>query len=161
MNIESGKVVTLHYKLYDADTDELIESSDQDDPLIYLHGYGNLVAGLENALVGRAEGEELSVVLAPEEAYGERQEDAVQRLPAKYLRHAGKLRPGMQVPLQTQEGDRVVTIVKVGLKTVDVDKNHPLAGKRLRFELRVAALRDATAEEMDHRHVHGPGGHHH
>jgi len=161
MNIESGKVVTLQYRLYDAHTGELIESSEPDEPLTYLHGYGNIIAGLENALAGKAMGDTVEVKLSPAEAYGERQADATQRLPAKYLRHAGKLRPGMQVSVNTKEGDRVVTVVKVGLKTVDVDTNHPLAGRELRFELEVTGLREATDEEKAHRHVHGPGGHHH
>lgn len=161
MTIESGKVVTLHYKLYDADSNELIESSYDDEPLTYLHGYSNIIAGLENAVAGKDKGDTVSATLKPEEAYGERKDDAVQRMPIKYFKHAGKLKPGMQVPLRTDQGEHIVTVVKVGLKTVDVDINHPLAGKTLRFELEVVDLRDASDEEKSHRHVHGPGGHHH
>ncbi|MDX1799790.1 MAG: peptidylprolyl isomerase [Marinobacter sp.] len=161
MTIDSGKVVTLQYALYDTDSDTLVESSDDANPLAYLHGYNNIISGLEKALTGKTTGDEVSVTLAPAEAYGERQEDALQRLPIKHLRHAGKLRPGMRVTLNTKEGERIVTVAKVGLKTVDVDTNHPLAGKTLRFELSVMDVRDASDEEKAHRHVHGAGGHHH
>lgn len=161
MNIEFGKVVTLQYSLYDTDNDTLIESSDDTTPLAYLHGYNNIISGLENVLTGKATGDQVSVTLAPGEAYGERQADALQRLSIKHLRHAGKLRPGMRVPLNTKDGERLVTVAKVGLKTVDVDTNHPLAGKTLRFELSVVDVRDASDEEKSHRHVHGAGGHNH
>lgn len=161
MNIESGKVVTLHYSLYDTEDNSLIESSDEASPLAYLHGYNNIISGLESALAGKQQGDQVSVTLAPGDAYGERGDDAVQRLPAKHLKQAGKLRPGMRVPINTKEGERIVTVVKVGLKTVDVDTNHPLAGKTLRFELKVAEVREASADEKAHRHVHGTGGHHH
>lgn len=161
MQIESGKVVTLHYKLYDTDNGELVETSDADDPLLYLHGYDNILAGLEAALAGKSPGDRVEVTLTAEQAYGQREADAKQRISAKYLKHEGKLRPGMTVMVQTGEGTRAVTVLKVGLKTVDVDLNHPLAGKSLRFDVEVVDVRDATEEEKSHRHVHGPGGHHH
>lgn len=157
MNIESGKVVTLQYSLYEGDT--LVESSDEATPLAYLHGYNNIISGLEKALAGKTTGDQVSVTLAPAEAYGERQPDALQRLSVKHLRHAGKLRPGMRVPLNTKDGERIVTVTKVGLKTVDVDTNHPLAGKTLRFELEVVDVREASDDEKAHGHVHGTGGH--
>lgn len=158
--IEDGKVVRFHYVLSDEQGSELERSAD-DAPMTYLHGANNIIAGLESALTGKAPGDEFDVTVAPEQGYGERDENMRQRISAKYLRHAGKLRPGMQVPVQTDEGQRWVTVIKVGLKTVDVDANHPLAGKTLNFRITIAEVRDATEEEVAHGHAHGPGGHQH
>lgn len=160
MNIQDNTVVQLHYDLLD-ENGELIESSREGEPMAYLHGASNIVPGLEKALAGKAVGDSLDVTISPEEGYGERQEDMVQRLPAKYLKHAGKLKPGMQVPLQTEEGPRWVTVVKVGLKSVDVDANHPFAGKTLTFKVDIIDIREASDEEKNHGHAHGPGGHQH
>ncbi|AJD48743.1 peptidyl-prolyl cis-trans isomerase [Isoalcanivorax pacificus W11-5] len=159
MQIENGKVVSFHYQLFGEDG-SLIEKT-EDQPTLYLHGASNMISGVEQALAGRAAGEHFEITLSPEQAYGERKEEMTQRVSAKYLRHAGKLRPGMQVPVQTDEGQRWVTVLKVGLKTVDVDANHPLAGRTLRFVIDVVDVRDATQEEISHGHAHGPGGHHH
>ncbi|KAF0809930.1 peptidyl-prolyl cis-trans isomerase [Alcanivorax sp. S71-1-4] len=159
MQIENGKVVSFHYQLFGEDG-ALIEKT-EDQPTLYLHGAGNMISGVEQALAGRAAGEHFEITLGPDQAYGERKEEMTQRVSAKYLRHAGKLRPGMQVPVQTDEGQRWVTVLKVGLKTVDVDANHPLAGRTLRFVIDVVDVRDATEEEVSHGHAHGPGGHHH
>jgi len=159
MQIEDGKVVSFHYQLFGEDG-ALIEKT-EDQPTLYLHGANGMISGVEKALAGRAAGDHFEVTLAPEDAYGERDGDAIQRISAKYLRHAGKLRPGMVVPVQTEEGQRWVTVLKVGLKTVDVDANHPLAGRTLRFVIDVIEVRDATEEEASHGHAHGPGGHHH
>lgn len=161
MPIEKNKVVTLHYTLFNADNDQEIERSGEQTPLTYLHGADNILAGLEKALAGKDEGDTVSVTLEAEDAYGRRDDSLRQRLSAKYLKHAGKLTPGKVVRVQTEQGPRMVTVIKVGLKTVDVDANHPLAGQRLRFEMTVASVRDASAEEISHRHVHGPGGHQH
>lgn len=162
MQIEKDKVATLYYQLFNADTNELIESShDEEQPLTYLHGHGGIIAGLEQALTGKQAGDTTSVTLGPKEAYGEYEENATQRLPMKYFKRYGKLKAGMQVPLEVEQGYRIVTIVKVGLKSVDIDPNHPLAGLPLRFELEVMEVRDASAEEIAHGHVHGEGGHHH
>lgn len=161
MPIEKDKVVTLHYTLVDDDSDLALEQSTADAPLIYLHGAGNILAGLEQALEGKDSGDQLTVTLAAEQAYGRRDDSLRQRLSAKYLKHAGKLKPGKIVRLQTEQGPRMVTVIKVGLKTVDVDANHPFAGRPLRFELEVIAVRDADADEKAHGHVHGPGGHAH
>lgn len=161
MPIEKDKVVTLHYTLFDAEHDLELEHSPADQPLAYLHGHGNILRGLEQALAGKDEGDAVTVTLAPEDAYGRRDESLRQRLSAKYLKHAGKLRPGKVVEVRTEQGPRRVTVLKVGLKTVDVDANHPLAGLDLRFEMRVMGVRDASDEEKAHGHVHGPGGHQH
>lgn len=161
MPINKDKVVTLHYTLLDSADGSELERSAEDAPLLYLHGAGNILPGLEAALEGKDVGEDVEVTLAAADAYGERDDSLRQRLPAKYFKHAGKLKPGKVVRLQTEQGPRLVTVVKVGLKTVDVDANHPLAGRALRFQLSVKDIRDASAEEIAHRHVHGPGGHQH
>lgn len=159
MPIEKHKVVILNYTLSDADSDLELERSSADAPLTYLHGAGNILAGLETALTGKDIGDHVSVTLEARDAYGERDESRHQRLPVKYLKHAGKLKPGKVVRLQTEQGPRMVTIIKVGLKVADVDANHPLAGRRLRFELDVVAVRDANDDEKTHGHAHGPDGH--
>lgn len=162
MQIAKDKAVTLHYELHDADNGQLIESSRaEQQPLTYLHGHHGILAGIETALVGKQQGDKTSVTLAARDAYGERLTDAEQRLPMKLFKGMGKLKPGMQVPLRTEDGYRFVTILKVGLKSVDVDTNHPLAGLNLRFEIDVEDVRDASAEEIAHGHVHGEGGHTH
>ena len=161
MPIEKDKVVTLHYTLIDADNDLPLEKSGADQPLIYLHGAGNILVALGQALEGKDGGDQLTVNLDPEQAYGRRDESLRQRLSAKHLKHAGKLKPGKIVQVQTEQGPRMVTVIKVGLKTVDVDANHPFAGRPLRFELEVIEVRDADADEKAHGHVHGPGGHAH
>lgn len=157
MNISRNKVVSFHYTLSDTDGREL-ESSRAGEPMSYLHGAGNIIAGLEKALEGRAAGETFQVTVAPEEAYGEKRSANIQRIPAKHFRDARKLKPGQVIGLQTQQGPVQVTVVKVGRFHVDVDASHPLAGQSLTFDVEITAVRDATAEEEAHGHAHGPGG---
>ncbi|MDT8319737.1 MAG: peptidylprolyl isomerase [Xanthomonadales bacterium] len=158
MTIEKNKVVSLHYTLSDAAGEEL-ESSREREPMTYLHGASNIIPGLETALEGRAAGERFEVTVPPEEAYGERDETNVQRIPSKHLKHAGRLAPGRVVQIQTRNGPPMqVTVVKVGRFNVDVDANHPLAGQALTFDLEITEVRDATPEEIAHGHAHGPGG---
>lgn len=159
--IEKDKVVLFHYVLKNEQGD-VIEDSRTGEPLAYMHGHGGIIPGLEKELEGKDQGDHVDVTLAAQDAYGERQEGMLQRVSAKYLKHAGKkLRPGMQVAVSTDKGNRMVTVVKVGLKTVDIDGNHPLAGLTLSFSVDIVEVRDATDEEKDHGHVHGPGGHKH
>ena len=161
MQIEDNRVVQFHYDLY-LEQDQLLESSREGEPMAYLHGADNIIPGLEQALAGKTAGEQLDVTIEPDQGYGPHREGMQQRIPVKYLKHVkGKLKPGMQVPVQTDQGQRTVTILKVGLKTVDVDGNHPLAGKTLRFVVDVVDVREASAEEKAHGHAHGVGGHHH
>lgn len=161
MMIENDSVVTLHYQLFDSTDDTLIEDSRDDQPMAYLHGHGNIVAGLEQALAGKEAGESLTVTLAPAQAYGDYKPDLHQRLSRKYVKHAGKLLPGKPITLNTREGPRRVTVIKAGLKTVDIDANHPLAGKHLRFQVDIITVREASDEEKAHKHAHGVGGHQH
>lgn len=160
MNIEAKKVVSFHYALSNAEGEELENSKDR-DPMSYLHGAGNIIPGLEKAMEGKSVGDSFQVTVAPEEAYGERNEENIHRLPAKYFEQPDKLAPGQSVILQTQQGPVPVVVVKVGRFNVDVDANHPLAGQTLTFAVEITDIRDASEEEMSHGHVHEPGGHAH
>ncbi|MFP6808540.1 MAG: peptidylprolyl isomerase [Pseudomonadales bacterium] len=163
MQIEKGKVVAFHYVLKEEAGDE-IESSPASEPMVYLHGFRNTLQGVEDALVGCRENDAVTVTLPPERAYGLRKENSGQRIPIKHLlTKAKKFKPGMSVKVNTQDGPRDVVIVKVGRFNVDVDTNHPLAGKTVTFDIRVEKIREGTAEEMAHGHSHGMdgGAHHH
>jgi FKBP-type peptidyl-prolyl cis-trans isomerase SlyD len=160
MNISDNNVVQFHYTLKN-DAGETLESSQGHEPVTYLHGHGSMIPGLEKALTGKKTGDSFSVTVPPEEAYGERQEDAVQRISVKHLHGAKTWEPGMMAIVETNHGPRQVLILKVGHKFADVDMNHPLAGKTLHFDVEVTEVRGATEEELSHGHVHGPGGHHH
>ena len=157
MNIEDKKVVSFHYTLRDEHGEQL-ESSREGDPMTYLHGAGKIIPGLEKAMAGKAAGDQFEVNVEPAEAYGEHNENGIQRIPAKHFKQAGRLMPGQTVVLQTRQGSRQVKVVKVGRFNVDVDTNHPMAGVPLTFDVEVTDVRDATDEEVSHGHVHGPGG---
>lgn len=160
MQIADDKVVQFHYVLKD-DQGQQLESSQGRDPLAYLHGHDNMMPGLENAMAGKAKGDSFSVTLAPADAYGERQDGLTQRVPVKHLQGAKKWAPGMVAVVNTDKGQRQVTIVKVGRFMADVDLNHPLAGQTLTFEVEIVDVRDASDDEIAHGHAHGVGGHHH
>lgn len=160
MNIQSNAVVSFHYRLADASGEEL-ESSHGGDPVLYLHGKRNMLPGLEEALDGRSAGESFEVVVPPEKGYGERTDGADKRISKKHVLTKGKLTPGMTIALNTGSGVQEATVLKVGLKNVDVDSNHPFAGKTLTFSLEVVDVREATRDEIAHGHAHGAGGHQH
>ena len=160
MIAEKDKVVTFHYTLKNAEGEQMETSRDK-QPMSYLHGANNIIIGLEKAMEGHAVKDEFSVTVEPEEAYGLRNEGNVQRVPLKRLKGIGKLSPGQILNLQTNQGPVQVTVLRVGRFNVDVDANHPLAGKALTFDIEITDIRDASEEELTHRHVHGPGGHHH
>ena len=160
MQIENGAVVSFHYTLSDSDG-TTIETNRDGDAAVYLHGASNVVPKLEAAFAGKTKGDHFELRLEPADAYGEIKPNAIERVPAKYLKHAGKLRPGQAVQLQTQDGAMLVTVVKVGKFTVDVDSNHPLAGKTLNYSIDITDVRAATDEEKEHGHAHGVGGHQH
>ena len=159
--IAKDSVVSFHYTLTDADGNT-VETSRDSEPTVYLHGANNILPAMEKAFEGKLAGDNFNITLAPADAYGERQADALQRVPAKYLSHEGKLKPGQVVRLHLKDGGmQPVTVVKVGKFSVDVDANHPLAGMTLNFAIEVVDVRDASDEEKQHGHAHGPGGHHH
>ena len=159
MNIEKDRVVLFHYTVSEQGQAPL-ESSEGRDPLAILIGHNNIIPGLEKAMEGKAAGDKFEVDVVAAEAYGERREGMIQRVPKKHFEGA-KLVPGMQAVLPTNFGPRAVTIQKVGMSVVDVDLNHPMAGKDLHFAIEIVEVREASAEEIEHGHVHGAGGHQH
>ena len=159
MKVEDNKVVSFHYSLTDQDGSQL-ESSRERQPMSYLHGARNIIPGLERAMAGKSAGDEFQVTIEPRDAYGERSEEKIQRIPSKHFTQ-GRLEPGQLVSIRTRQGPVQGTVLKVGRFNVDVDVNHPLAGKTLTFDVEITEVRDATREEVSHGHVHGPGGHAH
>ena len=159
MKIEDNRVVRFHYTVSAAGEGQ-IESSREQDPVSALIGHGNLIAGLENAMKEREAGDRFEVTLEPEKAYGPHVEAMVQRVPRKHFKGA-KLAPGLRVTLQTDQGPRPMTVKKVGISVVDVDLNHPMAGKTLSFDVEIVEVREASEEEIAHKHAHGDGGHAH
>lgn len=161
MTITANKVVTIHYTVKDAASGEVIDSSEGGQPMVYLHGAQNIIPGLENALEGKSAGEALEVNVAAADAYGEYSADRVQRVPMAAFEGVDNIEPGMAFSANTEHGHISVIVTEVDDEFVTVDANHPLAGKDLHFSVTVAEVRDASAEEVAHGHVHGAGGHHH
>jgi FKBP-type peptidyl-prolyl cis-trans isomerase SlyD len=149
-----GNVISIHYTLT-VDGEKVESSHDSGDQLWILLGHGQLIPGLETAL----EGQEAGTDVAAADGYGERQEDQIQRMSKKYFPHANRLKPGMVTVLKLKEGgQRAVTVHKIGMSTIDVDMNHPMAGKSLHFDVTIGEVREATKEEIKHGHAHPPGG---
>ncbi|WP_066096860.1 FKBP-type peptidyl-prolyl cis-trans isomerase [Xanthomonas massiliensis] len=159
MKIEKDRVVRFHYTVSEVGQAP-IESSREREPLAILIGHGNIIPGLETAMMDREAGESFGVDVPAADAYGEVREGLEQRIPKKHFGNM-RLQPGQQVVLQTNFGPRAVTVKKVGLSVVDVDLNHPMAGKDLHFDVEIVEVREATPEELEHGHVHGDGGHEH
>ena len=160
MKIEKDRVVRFHYAVAETGQAPIETSKDAGEPLAILFGRGHIIPGLEKAMEGREAGESFKADVTAAEAYGERREGLGQRIPKKHFGDQ-KLVPGMQVVLQTNFGPRAVTIEKVGMSVVDVDLNHPMAGKDLTFDIDIIDVREASEEELAHGHVHGEGGHQH
>jgi FKBP-type peptidyl-prolyl cis-trans isomerase SlyD len=144
----------------EAGKEQLETSRNAGEPLAILFGRGQIIPGLEKAMDGREAGDSFKAAVTAAEAYGERREGLTQRVPKKHFGDQ-KLAPGMQVVLNTNFGPRAVTIEKVGMSVVDVDLNHPMAGKDLEFDIEIVDVREASEEEIAHGHVHGEGGHAH
>jgi FKBP-type peptidyl-prolyl cis-trans isomerase SlyD len=168
MIIGDDCVVAFHYKLCeilaDGSKSGWLEESTGRQPLLYLHGHSNVISGLEQAMSGKKAGDTLEITLAPEQAYGPRRSNSLLRVPIKHLHlPAGNksLVPGTVVGVQTDRGVRSALVVKAGRFNVDIDTNHPFAGRTLHYQLEIVSVRAATPEEITHRHAHGEGGHHH
>jgi len=160
MDITADRVVTIHYTLKN-DGGEVLDSSSGGEPLAYIQGHGNLVAGLEKALEGKPAGASLAVSVAPADGYGVRDEALIQRVPKRSLQGAGEIKKGMQFQARTEDGMRLFTVTGFAGDMVTLDGNHPLADQTLHFDIEVVDVREATSEELEHGHVHGAGGHHH
>ncbi len=155
MKIGKDTVARFHYRLSDADGTE-IESSHGGEPMAVLWGVAGVIPGIERALEGRQAGDSFQVSVAPEDGYGPVR-DLNMRISKKHFPKGVALKPGITVQLQTDQGPRVVRVVKVGMSVVDVDGNHPLAGRQLEFAIDIVDVRPATPGEIDHRHVHPEG----
>ncbi len=158
MKIEKNSAVTLHYTVSDT-SGKLLEESKE--PMSYLHGgYGNTFAKIEEALDGQVTAYQTTIVLEPEDAFGPRNEGLLQTIPKKQFPPGVKL--GGQLEGRGEDGQtHAFTVTKIKGDTVYLDGNHPLAGKTLRFGLKVLEVRAASEEEVAHGHVHGAHGHHH
>lgn len=160
MRIQRGRVVTMHYTLRD-ESGGTIETSRGRDPLAYLHGYGQLIPGLEKVLDGNEAGHATTVTVAPKDAYGERDPKAVVRAERDSFPEEMELVPGAEVAAETPDGPLSFVVVSIEGDEVVLDANHPMAGKTLTFDVEVTGVRAATPEELTHGHVHGPEGHGH
>jgi len=160
MQVADNMAVSIHYTLTN-DKGEVLDSSIGDEALVYLHGEGNIISGLEKALDGKAVGDKFNVRLAAADAYGEFMEDRVQVISRAMFDGVEELEVGMQFQADVSDGPGIVTITSIDGDDVTIDGNHPLAGEPLTFAVEVVAIRAATEEELDHGHVHGAGGHHH
>ncbi len=160
MKVALNSVVSFHYTLKD-DAGSIIDQS-AGEPMAYLHGHGQIVPGLERELTGRTAGDKLQVLVSPAEGYGEYDASLIQQVPRTAFSRIAGLRVGMSLQAQTPTGGHATVFVKeIGPEFVAVDGNHMLAGKTLFFDIEIAEVRIASEEELEHQHVHGPGGHHH
>ncbi|WP_412503649.1 peptidylprolyl isomerase [Shewanella indica] len=157
MQITQHSAVTIHYRLTDA-KGQLIESSFEADPMVYLHGMENLIPGLEKALEGKSKGDTLEVTIDAEEAYGPYHDGLRQEVPLEAFGDIQDIVPGMRFIAETEMGQRPVQVTEVLDNSVIVDGNHPLAGQSLTFNVEVMDVREATAEEIAHGHIHAHGG---
>ena len=159
MQISKEKVVSIHYTLRD-NSGTVLDSSEGNNPLLYIQGIGNLIPGMEEGLEGKAKGDKVEIKVSPEKGYGVRNDQMIQKVPRSAF-GGQEIHKGMQFQAGTDNGSQVVTVTDVGLDSITVDGNHPLAGVELNFSVEVMEVREATSEELSHGHVHGPGGHHH
>ena len=157
MKVAKDIVVSLAYQVKTEDG-VVVDQATVDAPLDYLHGHNNLIVGLETALEGREAGEKFEVTVAPEDAYGEHVDEMVQRVPANVFQGVDEITVGMRFLADTDQGPIPVEVTEVDGNEVVVDGNHMLAGQTLTFEVEVMSTREATAEEIEHGHIHQGGG---
>lgn len=161
MLIADQHVIAIDYTLTN-EAGEVLDSSEGSEPLVYLHGAGNIIAGLENALTGKAVGDELEVSVEPADAYGEYSAELITNIGREMFEGVDQLEVGMQFHASAPDGGmQIVTIRDIEGDEVTIDGNHPLAGQQLNFKVKIASIRAASEEEIAHGHVHGEGGHQH
>ena len=160
MKVAKDLVVSLAYQVRTEDG-VLVDESPVSAPLDYLHGHGSLISGLETALEGHEVGDKFDVAVGANDAYGQYDENLVQRVPKDVFMGVDELQVGMRFLAETDQGPVPVEITAVEDDHVVVDGNHMLAGQNLKFNVEVVAIREATEEELAHGHVHGAHDHHH
>ncbi len=155
MKVEDHAVVLIHYVLTNDDK-EVLDSSEGQEPLAYLHGTGHLIPGLEAQLLGKAAGDKMQVTVEPVDGYGEFNEEMVQTIPRNVFEGVETIEPGMQFQTANEDGSggQTVTVVSAENDEVTIDGNHPLAGLTLHFAVDIVEVREASAEELEHGHVH-------
>ncbi len=159
MQIADNMAVSIHYTLTN-DEGEVLDSSIGDEALVYLHGTGNIIPGLENALRDKTVGEKFKVRIAAEDAYGKQSDEMIQVIHREMFEGIDEIELGMQFHADVGAGSGEVTIVKIEGDDITIDGNHPLAGVALTFDVEVVDIRPATKEETTHGHIHGAGCHH-
>jgi len=157
MKIAKNNVVVMHYAVSDSEG-TLIDSSYEEKPMEIIQGTGYLIPGLDDALIGHEAGDKFEVAVTCEDAYGERHDDYVQTVPREVLAGVEDLALGTQLRATTDDGEQTVIVIDVQDDVITVDGNHPLAGLDLNFDVEVIEVREATAEELQHGHVHREGG---
>ena len=160
MQIAKNAAVSIHYTLKN-DAGSVIDSSIGKDPLHYLHGAGNLIIGMEENLEGKKKGENFEAVISPEKGYGVKDETLINVVPRNVFGDITDIQVGMQFNAQNGEQSFMVKVAKVEGDDITIDGNHELAGENLHFSVEVMSVREATADEISHGHIHGPGGHQH
>jgi len=162
MNIAPNTVVSCSYTLTN-NQGQVLDQADAQHPFLYMHGANNIIPGLEQALDGKQAGDRLQVTIAPQDAYGLRDDGLVQIVPRSMFGNAdpSQIAPGAQFHAQTNTGIETIVITAVNGDEITIDGNHPLAGETLNFDVTIVGVRAATPEELSHGHAHGPGGHHH
>jgi len=160
MKVAQNRVVQMHYTLTDNDG-TTIDSSAGHEPLAYIQGIGNIIPGLEDALEGKVKGDKIQVTVTPADGYGERNDEMIQKVSKSGFQGDEELVAGMQVQVETQNGPTIAMVTNIDGDDVMLDLNHPLAGVTLNFDVEIVDVRESTEEEIEHGHVHGPGGHHH
>lgn len=155
MSLMIGKnaVVSINYTLTN-DAGEVMDTSEGREPLTYLHGANNLIPGLEKEMEGKTEGQNFKVSIPPAEAYGESNPELVQTLSKEMFKGVDKVEPGMGFTAQGPQGEQHIVVTAVDGDQVTIDANHPMAGKTLHFAVEIVNVRDASAEEIEHGHVH-------
>jgi FKBP-type peptidyl-prolyl cis-trans isomerase SlyD len=152
MNITKNKIVSFDYTLTDVNN-QLLDSSADAEPLVYLHGHGNIIPGLEQAMEGKTSGDTFKITVSAADAYGARDEKLITTIPLSRFGDE-KVEKGMEFQAQTAEGYRIVTVTSVNGEQVTIDANHPLAGQDLCFDVTVKDIREASEEEIAHGHSH-------
>ena len=155
----SAKVISFHYTLTDP-SGKRLDSSEGDEPLSFLEGVGQIIPGLESALSKLKVGEKKQIKVAAKDAYGTRDENRVIEVPLAQLPKKD-VKIGDMFQAGQDHRSPPLTVIKVTPEHATLDANHPLAGVDLTFDVEITEIRDATAEEVDHGHAHGAGGHHH